>query len=253
MTRWKAFAIHLLASVLALGGVLAALVWIWYPPPLFSASGVQQFATVFVAVDIVIGPLLTLIVYNASKRGNRFDVICISLMQLAAFAYGLNVVRETRPVYLVASEGRIAMVTANMLDDSERDQAPPAYRTNPLTRPQLVSVVEPEDPVEFGKRLSRMLNTGHPTDSTPNFFEPYENIATQLLAQARPVSALATTSPQAEAEVQRFTRRHSRTVESLVFVPFRAPERRLSAALDAQSGAFVGVLDIDPTTALSDP
>lgn len=253
MSRWKAFATHLLLSVLALGGVLSAMVWIWYPPPLFAASGVQQFVSVFVAVDIVIGPLLTLLIFNNKPRHLlRFDLACIALLQLAAFLYGLNIVRETRPVYLVAAEGRITMVTANMLDPSERESALPAYQKDPWFRPKLVAVIEPEDPVAFGGRLAHALNSGYPAQSVPRFYEPYERIAPQLLESAKPLQVLADSGIEASAEVQRFLRKHARNAESLVWVPFRAPDRPLSAALDASSGAFVGLLDIDPKATLSD-
>ncbi len=253
MSRWKAFATHLLLSVLALGGVLLALVWIWYPPPLFAASGVQQFVSVFVAVDIVIGPLLTLLIFNRKARHLlRFDLTCIALLQLAAFLYGLNIVRETRPVYLVAAEGRISMVTANMLDPSERELAAPAYQQDPWFRTELVAVIEPENPVEFGGRLTHTLNSGYPAQSVPRYYEPYERIAPQLLESAKPAQQLADSGDAASAEVQRFLSKHGRSMDSVVFVPFSAPDRPLCAALDSASGALIGLLDIDPKTALSD-
>ena len=252
MSRWKAFAIHLACSILALGGVLAALVWIWYPPPLFAASGVQQFASIFVAVDMVIGPLLTLVIYRHGKRGLRFDLACIGLAQFLAFLYGLNVVRETRPVYFVASEDRITMMTANMLDPADRSNAPPEYRSDPWLWTKLVAVVEPENPVEFGGRLTRTLNTGYPPEATPHYYEPYDNIRNDLLTTAKPVADLARAGDEAKTTLDRFLAKHRRDVASLVFVPFHAPDKTLSAALDVESGDLIGLIDLHPETAVSD-
>lgn len=252
MSRWKAFAIHLACSILALGGVLAALVWIWYPPPLFAASGVQEFASIFVAVDMVIGPLLTLVIYRHGKRGLSFDLACIGLAQFLAFLYGLNVVRETRPVYFVATEDRITMMTANMLDPADRSSAPPEYRSDPWLWTRLVAVVEPEDAVAFGRRLSRTLNAGYPPEATPEYYEPYENVRPALLARARPAADLARQGGETEALVQQFLARHGRGLESLVVVPFHAPDKTLSAALDSTSGALIGLIDASPPAAESD-
>ncbi len=251
MSRWTAFGIHLAYSVLALGGVLAALVWIWYPPPLFAASGVQQFVSIFVPVDIVIGPLLTLVIYRQGKPGLRFDLAFIAVMQMAAFLYGLNVVRETRPVYFVATADRITMMTANMLDQDGRSDAPAEYRSNPWLWTRLVSVVEPENPVEFGRRLSRTLNSGYAVEATPAYYEPYDAIRQTLVQNARPLSLLQNSDAN-RVVVDRFLARHGRTVDSLVFVPFKAPDQMLSAVLDVTTGDLVGLVDVEPSAATSD-
>ena len=68
MTRWRAAGIHLLLSALLGVCVLALLFFVWYPGPLFRATGGEKLLLLIVGIDIVAGPLLTLCVYDAKKR-----------------------------------------------------------------------------------------------------------------------------------------------------------------------------------------
>src|SRR4051812_12853702 len=111
MTRWKAAAIHSLISV-AVGLIAGALLLgLWYPPPYFHAAGAQELILLLVGVDLVIGPLLTLIVFRWGKPGLAFDLTVISLLQAAALVYGLAIVLQSRPVFLVATVDRFVLVS----------------------------------------------------------------------------------------------------------------------------------------------
>ncbi len=74
MSRWKAAGIHLSISIL-IGLVVGALLFgVWYPPPFFHAAGADMLVLLLVGVDVVLGPLLTLIVFKSGKRGLKFDL-----------------------------------------------------------------------------------------------------------------------------------------------------------------------------------
>ncbi len=66
--RLKAFAIHLAISALIALTVIGLVFFIWYPSPLHTALGVTQIFLILLAVDVVLGPLLTLLVYKAGKK-----------------------------------------------------------------------------------------------------------------------------------------------------------------------------------------
>ncbi|CAN5630539.1 hypothetical protein BH18PSE1_BH18PSE1_05720 [soil metagenome] len=67
MTRWKASVIHLsICAVIALA-VLAWMLLVWYPAPYFEGLGAGKLSMTIIGVDVVIGPLITLIIYNPLK------------------------------------------------------------------------------------------------------------------------------------------------------------------------------------------
>ncbi|NTV87211.1 MAG: pilus assembly protein, partial [Burkholderiaceae bacterium] len=118
MTDWKirarAAAVHLCISLLV-AGVAAGLVFgLWYPYPYREISGGRELFLLVVAVDVVLGPLVTFVVFNRTKPRKELvrDLALVGLMQLAGLAYGLWTVHEARPVHLVFEIDRFRAVHA---------------------------------------------------------------------------------------------------------------------------------------------
>jgi hypothetical protein len=81
MTKLRAFAIHFGISFLIFIGLAYFVVAIWYPGFFFESDGGWEGMRIIVGVDLVLGPLLTLIVYKHGKPGLRFDLTLIGLVQ----------------------------------------------------------------------------------------------------------------------------------------------------------------------------
>ena len=78
----------------------------WYPYPYRELSGGRELFALVVAVDVVLGPLITLVIFNPAKTRRHLvmDFTVIGLLQVAALAYGLWTVFVARPVHLVFEE-----------------------------------------------------------------------------------------------------------------------------------------------------
>lgn len=66
--RIKAFTLHLTISAVIALAVIGVVFYLWYPAPLHTAVGVTQIFLILLAVDVVLGPLLTLLVYKVGKK-----------------------------------------------------------------------------------------------------------------------------------------------------------------------------------------
>ena len=103
MSRLQAFALHLLISGLIFI-VLFAVLWLWFfPGALFAAAGGWQGVKIIALVDMVLGPCLTLIVFNPRKpRGELCrDLGIVGLVQLLALLGGLYAIQSVRPLLVV--------------------------------------------------------------------------------------------------------------------------------------------------------
>ena len=74
MSRYRAAAIHLGLSALLFVALAYLVVFVWYPGFFFETDGGWEGIRIIAAVDLVVGPLLTLIVFKAGKPGLRFDL-----------------------------------------------------------------------------------------------------------------------------------------------------------------------------------
>ncbi|WP_309246762.1 hypothetical protein [Ramlibacter montanisoli] len=108
--RARAAGIHLALS--AVVAVLAGLLVfaLWYPYPYREISGGRELFLLVVAVDVVLGPLLTFAVFNRAKPELRRDLAVIVALQLAGLAYGLWTVQLARPVHMVFEYDRFRVV-----------------------------------------------------------------------------------------------------------------------------------------------
>ena len=88
LNRWKAALIHLGISAAIGVGVVALMLFVWYSRPYFTAMGGDTLILLLIGVDVVIGPLITLTIFDPKKKGLRFDLSVIAAVQLAALAYG---------------------------------------------------------------------------------------------------------------------------------------------------------------------
>ena len=153
--RLRASAIHLAIS-LSVATLAALLVfgW-WYPYPYRELSGGRELFTLVVAVDVVLGPLITLVIFNAAKtrRHLLMDFSVIGLLQVAALAYGLWTVFVARPVHLVFEYNRMAVVHAVDIEPSLLSQAPPDLQTLPWRGPTLLSL----RPLQGGEVIESVL------------------------------------------------------------------------------------------------
>src|SRR6476646_7566094 len=82
--RLKAALIHLVISALAVCTVLLLIIGVWYPGPLFYAAGGSKLITILATVDIIIGPCITLIIFDRKKKELWFDLGIVAILQAAA-------------------------------------------------------------------------------------------------------------------------------------------------------------------------
>ena len=243
MSRWKASGIHLLLSGAIGGAVLIFMLTVWYPWPLFEAAGGSQLLFVLMGVDVTLGPLITLIIFKAGKRGLKFDLTVIALLQLTALAYGIHTVYLARPVYLVFTVDRFDLVTARDLDPQDLAKvATEEFKRPPLGRPRYAAVILPADADTKLKIISSAL-AGKDLQMYPQYYVPYAQEASNALALAKPISALLKRAPEV---VRAYLSAAGRAEDSVKFLPLRAPHKDAAVLLDAGSGAPLAILLVEP-------
>ena len=161
--RVKAAGIHLGISLSVFAVLAYLVVRVWYPDFFFQTDGGWQGLRLLLGVDLVLGPMLTLIVYRAGKPGLRFDLTAIGVVQATCLAAGIWIVHGERPLAMVYVDGSFYSVTAQSF--KEVNVAVPDLDAFPGSYPKWVSVKLPEDLDEQLKvrgemfRGSRMLST----------------------------------------------------------------------------------------------
>lgn len=226
---------------MALAGIALALVyWFWYPAPLDLAVGVTSVFLLLLGVDVVLGPLLTLIVYKAGKKSLRFDLAMIVCVQLLAFVYGMGVVIEGRPAWLVFNANRFDLVRAHEIDTRALERARPAYRAAPYFGPRWVAARRPESADERSELVFEELFAGLDFAFRPQYYLPLEDEKAQLKRSARSLDDLKQFNSSAEVAAVR-----ERWPEADGWLPLKA-SRAMVVLLGIQRSEVIAVVDLRP-------
>src|ERR1700682_3387665 len=123
VTRWQASGLHLLISIAIAAAVLALLLLVWYPGPLFEAMGGMGMLFILVGVGVGLGPTITLIIFKQGKRGLRLALAIIGTVQLAALLYGVHVMYLARPAFIAFVKDQFQVATAAELEPERLAEA----------------------------------------------------------------------------------------------------------------------------------
>jgi len=246
MSRWKAAAIHV--SISALIGLISAtlIFFVWYPHPYSQAAGADQLVLLLLGVDVVLGPLLTLIVFRAGKWGMRFDLTVIAIAQACAFLYGTSVVVRARPAFIVANVDRFSLVTANDIEPADYAKAKRVeFASAPWTGPRIIGAQLPTD-VHERNNLAFSGPGGKDIDVMPQYYVDYTTVARDLLQRAKPIDELVRAHPDARLPIDAWLRKRGYTATGIRWVPLTARRATLTMLLDANTGIALDALPITP-------
>lgn len=247
MSRWKAAGIHLLLSILIVGSIGLGLLFVWYGPALFQLTGGMKQLTIMAICDVMIGPLLTLIVFKSGKKSLKFDLAVIALLQAAFLAYGVKVMWESRPIFLVGLHDRFELVFANDLTDADLAQGTRLeYQTRSLTGPRLVGGIMARNSTE---ELNLALSgfAGRDIHLMPDRYTPYADVAQDLGLKAEPVAKLAeiTTAPERD-RLMKAVAGTGRDEHSVGFLPITSRRGRATMLVELGTGEVLGPVAVEP-------
>lgn len=248
ISRYRAAGLHLLLSIL-IGLLILALMWfVWYPSPLFFGMGGNELALLIIGVDIAIGPLATLVVFNPTQKSRKellLDLSVIACLQLGALAYGTYAMYQGRPVFTVFTGEHIAVVTSPEIDPEDLAKGrSEAFSHFSLTGPRLVAVEPPTDANE-SSMIAFAAFAGGGIQHFPQYYVPYADKRNEVLKASRPLADLEPV-PEDKHRLERYLRNSGRTIEQLRCLPVPTKRSQMTGIIDGTSGDLLDILDIQP-------
>lgn len=242
--RLRAFLVHLAISAAVLAVVLAFVLLVWFPAPYREFMGVGRPAILLVVLTLGLGPLLTLAVFRPAKKGLKFDLVVIAMLQSAALVWGVHQLYMRHPVYLVFAVDRFTVLVPGDFDPAEVVDGP--FSSGLLSRPRMLVATLPADPGEREQLMVETLFQGKPDiDQRPRYWSLYSRDFADVLAVARPLAVLRQARPRSADLIDGFVARAGRPLESLLYHPLIAPRGDWVVILDPVDGAVLGALEVD--------
>ena len=186
----RAAGVHLLCSVLVALVFAWVVLGLWYPYPYRELSGGRELFLLIVGVDVVCGPLLTLVLFNPvkPKRELWLDLSLVALVQVMAMCYGAWTSWQARPLYLAFEVDRFQVVMSADIDHASLKPLPAYLQPKPFGGVRTVALRRPESVEEKNAVLFEAIEGGRDYAERPEFYIPYEgDAALGSLRRAKPL------------------------------------------------------------------
>lgn len=239
--RITAFLIHMAISAFIALLILLLVFRLWYPAPLHTAQGVTHIFLLLLVIDVILGPLLTLLVFKLGKRTLVMDLIVIMCLQLVALGYGLYTVADGRPAWIVYNVDRFDVVAVVDIDHRQLDKTDSRYRHAPWTGPQWVAAPRPDNPEEHSQILFESLLGGSDLAQRPYLYKPLTEVASVMRQRAQPLENLRGTNDP--VEVRRVLQEWP---EAAAWVPLMARSKPMVVLLDESRSTVISIVELNP-------
>ena len=237
MSRYQAAGLHFLICMV-IGLALLALSWfVWYPAPMLLVIGGLEIFLLIVGIDVILGPLLTLVVFKSGKKSLKFDLAVIAVLQVAAMAYGMDSLLEARPAYVAALGDSFQVVQATEVTDENLAKA---KTTLPWWGPKWVGTKEIVD-AEWQSGVQAVQSVGGDKGHFPQLHIPYESMKERVLAKALPVSELKKINPGQENKIDQWLKSRGYDEQTAKFQPLKIVASKFAVFVDAKTAKVIGI------------
>jgi hypothetical protein len=237
MTRYRAFGWHLAISA-AVGATLLALCWfVWYPAPMLTAIGGHEIFLLIVGIDVIVGPLLTLIVFKPGKRTLKFDLGVIAVMQGYAMFYGMSSLLEARPAYVASLGDAFHVVQASEVTDENLLKA---HTTLPWWGPKWVGTKYEVDK-DLQSVVSAVVSVGGGKGHIPQLHVAYESVQAQVAADAMTITDLKKWTSTKPTEVDEWLKKRGFDETTAKYQAIKISATNYAIILNAKTGAVVAI------------
>jgi len=238
---------HLLVSALVAALAAALVFGVWFPYPFRELVGGRELFLIVVGVDVVCGPLLTLVLFNhlKSRRELTLDLSLVALIQFVALVYGLHTVVQARPVYLAFEVDRFRAVT---LSDIQLEKLRPelgGLHNIGWGGPKVIGVRTPKNNEEMMRSLDLSLGGIDPS-VRPDWWVPYEQVKARVQEKSRPLSDLRAKRPEMKSLIDASISESGEPEDRLVWLPITSFQSTgWVAFLDASSAEIKSFAPVD--------
>lgn len=239
--RLRASGIHFLLSFLVFLGLLYFILYRWYPTPFFGTDGGWQGVKIMIGVDLVLGPLLTFLIFNPGKtrRLIAIDLGVITLIQVSAIIWGVYAVHSQRPVAIVHWDNSFHSVKAEELykQDVDLDE----LRKFSSALPPLIYARIPASEAEIVSAVSLGIGKGVSEWAQFHLYSPLKDNLEKISARALNIEQVTTEKPGLMLQLEQFLSDKNRRIEDYIYVRFHGSYKSAILILD-QQGTIAGSL-----------
>lgn len=235
LNRYQAFGLHFLASATVITCLFAFVKFIWFPHQLFEVANGLELLKILVLVDLILGPLIMLVIFNPKKKSLKFDVTAVLICQLLFLGYGVWSLYTVRPVYLAFVEKQFILVKANEIEDGDIAKVSiEKFKQLPLLGPVFVGTKLPDS----REKREEILFAGFGDmgiENLPQYYVDYAQVRQEVLATSTELSQQNLDKASKE-QLENIQQKFAQQGKKVLFCPLKTKAKQLFVVIDASNG-----------------
>ena len=237
--------IQIFLSHLAISSIIALIAssiifFVWYSAPLATAVGVMHILLMMLAIDVVIGPLFTLLVYKEGKKTLKFDLMVIVLIQLSAFVYGFHSIEQGRPAWIVFNVDSFELVRKNEIVDQNIKQTKPQFQQPSWLKPQFVATEFSKNTQQRNDDMFAEVFGGISLAQRPERYVDFVEAKKQIQQRAQKLVLLQQYNNKTDVE-----KILAKYPQAVAFLPLKATAIDMTVLVDSK-GDVVKIVNLRP-------
>lgn len=244
MSRFKAFSIHFAISFVIFLILLYFILIQWYPQPLFSTDGGWRVIRIIVGVDLVLGPMLTLIVFKSGKPGLKFDLAMIGLVQALALSWGVWNTYNERPAAVIYTLDFFTPVPAYQL----KEQGMTAKKLKQFGDSWPIVIYSDIPKIKLSEVLAKSMREGKPLYLFTEYYKKFNKEQAPILkaSSMKNLEKYVEDKPELKKLYQRSLVNRSANT-NISYLALHSRDKWVTVVFDLDDMKIIDTIDIEPS------
>ncbi len=242
MSRYQAFLYHFLISLLVFFVLAYLVLFQWYPDFFYAIDGGWEGMRIIIGVDLIMGPLLTLIVFKAGKPGLKFDLTAIGTFQAVCLAAGLYIVYSERPIFFIYYDKHFYSSSADTFTNYGVSTPDPYEFTDEM--PAKVVSLLPINPIEEADVRRILFQDGIPAWVYKPTYSNLEDYMDKVIAEGTSEEELR--GRDSERNLDTWLSQNGGAFIDYAFIPIHSRYRDAFLGIRKSDQSIVGIVEIPP-------
>ena len=232
--------LHIIISLLLALAIAIFIKIQWYPSPLLKATGAMPIFIAIIAVQVILWPLLSLLVYKENKKSLRFDLSTIVILQMSFWVFSVYALAQGRPAWVAYTLERFELIKANEVVTTNLDNVNSDFKSPTWTGPHFVGTKLSEDADVRSKQLLDEVVGGISVAQRPEQYVSIDIMKDRMLKERQSLEELIKYN-----EISRIDEVIAPYPDAHGFIPLRAQQVDMVVLLD-DSGTPLQIVDLRP-------
>lgn len=240
----KASLIHLSLSVVVVSFLMLVIIYFWFPFSYLQLTDFKEIVKLIIAIDLVLGPILTFVIFNPKKKSLIFDLSVVAMIQVSALTYGVYALYQVHPLYITFAKNGFTLITAR--DAQPQNAKHEEYKISKLSSGKFAYAGFPKDEDKIKEIITDILfGSGVEIKHRIEHYKPYDAHINDIVAKSLDPTTIFS-DEETKEKVYSFLKEYKNDLDKFAYLPLDGAIKDAIIVIDKKTAKPITNLNIDP-------